>query len=285
MVTLLACVGPQEVTLIEREQRRLRGDYVRIREENRTVLRGLEGARSQLADTRASLQELQRDVNVLKEGIAELGHRIDRDLGRTARAGSESLREFRGRIVGLEEEVKAQGTLLKTREQELQILREAVLTVTQGPRSGVPARRGVEVRGATVEARATAPEEPPSVRLDYEDGLKLMERKDYRGAVARFKRFLGRHPRSGYADNAQYWVGESYYALKQFDQAILEFDAVRRNYPKGEKVPAALLKQGFAFAELGDKVDARLILLELIARYPDSREAVRAKEKVKELES
>ncbi len=50
-------------------------------------------------------------------------------------------------------------------------------------------------------------------------------------------------------------------------------------------MPAALLKQGFAFAELGDKVDARLILQELIARYPQSKEAVKAEEKVKALES
>ena len=50
-------------------------------------------------------------------------------------------------------------------------------------------------------------------------------------------------------------------------------------------MPAALLKQGFAFAELGDKVDARLILQELIARYPEAPEATKAKEKVKALES
>jgi TolA-binding protein len=73
--------------------------------------------------------------------------------------------------------------------------------------------------------------------------------------------------------------------LKEFDQAILEFDAVRRKYPNGDKVPAALLKQGFAFAELGDRVDARLILQELIERYPLSAEATKAKERLKTLRS
>jgi len=73
--------------------------------------------------------------------------------------------------------------------------------------------------------------------------------------------------------------------LKEYDQAILEFDAVRRKYPKGDKVPAALLKQGFAFAELGDKVDARLILQELVDRFPQSEEAGRAKQRLKTLGS
>jgi TolA-binding protein len=73
--------------------------------------------------------------------------------------------------------------------------------------------------------------------------------------------------------------------LKEFDQAILEFDAVRRKYPDGDKVAAALLKQGFAFAELGDRVDARLILQELVDRYPKSEEAVKAKQKLKALGS
>jgi tol-pal system protein YbgF len=122
-------------------------------------------------------------------------------------------------------------------------------------------------------------------KKEYEEALGLMERKDYRGAIARFKEFLKRHPRSEYADNAQYWIGEGHYALREFDQAILEFDAVRRTYPKGDKVPAALLKLGFAFAELGDKVDARLILQELIDRYPQSEEVQKAKQKLKTLES
>ena len=115
--------------------------------------------------------------------------------------------------------------------------------------------------------------------------MKLLERKDYRAAISRFKEFIKKNPQSDYADNAQYWIGESHYALREFDQAILEFDAVRRKYPKGDKVTAALLKQGFAFAELGDKVDARLILQELIDRYPQSQEAAMARQKLKILES
>ena len=63
------------------------------------------------------------------------------------------------------------------------------------------------------------------------------------------------------------------------------FDGVRRRFPKGEKVPAALLKQGLSFAELNDRLDARLILQELVDRFPDSEEAAKAKQRLKTLES
>ncbi|MGH7768458.1 MAG: tol-pal system protein YbgF, partial [Candidatus Binatia bacterium] len=124
-----------------------------------------------------------------------------------------------------------------------------------------------------------------AAKKDYDDAWRLVERKDYRAAIPRLREFLKKYSNSGLADNAQYWLGECYYGLKEYDQAILEFDAVRRKYPKGDKVPAALLKQGFAFAELGDKVDARLILQELVDRFPQSEEAGRAKQRLKTLGS
>ena len=57
--------------------------------------------------------------------------------------------------------------------------------------------------------------------------------------------------------SAQYWIGDSLYAQKQFEAAIVAFDEVIRKYPEDNKVPAALLKQGYAFAELKDVRNAR----------------------------
>jgi tol-pal system protein YbgF len=123
------------------------------------------------------------------------------------------------------------------------------------------------------------------VKKDYEQGWQAMEKRDYRFAISRFKEFLKKHPKSNLADNAQYWIGESHYGLREFDQAIIEFDAVRRRYPQGEKVPAALLKQGYAFAELGEKVNARLLLQEVMEKFPETPEAAKAKMRLKSIES
>jgi TolA-binding protein len=58
---------------------------------------------------------------------------------------------------------------------------------------------------------------------------------------------------------------------------------VIEKYPKGNKVPSALLKQGHAFLALGDKVNSRLIFEELIRKYPNTAEAKAASEKLKEI--
>jgi tol-pal system protein YbgF len=207
---------------------------------------------------------------------------MDRRFGNSAREGDQKVKELEILVARMNDELRAQGRLLKAREEEFRVLREAVIRAT----GGTPALASLGTRGSVAtEVTPSQPGQGEAVRLAYEKAWKSLERRNYRDAIARLNEFLKMHPQSEFADNAQYWIGESYYALKEFDQAILEFDVVRRKYPSGEKVPAALLKQGFAFAELGDKVDARLILQELIARYPQSKEAVKAKEKVKALES
>ena len=53
------------------------------------------------------------------------------------------------------------------------------------------------------------------------------------------------------------------------------------NYPDGNKVPASLLKQGLAFFNLDEKVNARFFLQEVINNYPTSSEAKTARNKLK----
>ena len=100
---------------------------------------------------------------------------------------------------------------------------------------------------------------------------------DRRSAV--FENFLKKYPKSRIAANAQYWLAESHFGLKEYDKAIVEFDEVRRRYPQSDKVPAALLRQGFAFAELGEKLNARLVLQEVVEKYPQSPESAQGQAK------
>ena len=102
-------------------------------------------------------------------------------------------------------------------------------------------------------------------------------------AKKKFKELIERYPKSERADNAQFWIGEIYYREKWYEKAILEYQKVIENYPKGNKVPASLLKQGLAFKNLGDKANARLILEELIRKYPKTSEAKIARDKLKNL--
>lgn len=265
-ISLSACVNPQQIELMEREQRRLRS-------ENATLLSEVEAARSNLADTRANMQQMQREISALNEKLEETRYQMGRQIGQSSRVGDQRIKDLEARLATLDEEFKAQGALLKTREEEIKEIRDAI-------------QAGQKSAAATTDGTADATAaETETVKRDYETAWRALEKKDYKGAISRFKEFLKKHPKSKLAGNAQYWIGESHYALREFDQAILEFDTVRRKYPQGEKVSAALLKQGYAFAELGEKVNARLILQEVVEKYPQSPEATRAKQKLKSLES
>jgi tol-pal system protein YbgF len=264
LVALSACAQPQQIELLEREQRRMRSDNASLHNEVETM-------RSSLADTRANMQQLQREFSTLKESIDETRYQVGRQIGQSTRDGDQRIKDLEGRVAKLAETLKTQEAQLKLRESELMQLRKVI------PQTAI-----VPPSGETSEIAAA--ENEPS-RRDYESAWRAFERKDYRAAIVLFKDFINKYPKSRLANSAQYWIGESHYSLKEYDQAILEFDAVRSKYPQGEKVPAALLKQGFAFAELGEKVNARLILQEVVEKYAQSPEAVQAKQKLKSLES
>jgi tol-pal system protein YbgF len=269
---LCACALPQQIDVVEREQRRMRNDLLSIHTDIDTLKSDVNSVRGTMADTRANTQQVQRDVNAMKERIEEARVQIGRQVGQTNREGDQRVKNLEARLAKLEEDLKAQGELLKSRDEEIRQLKESLQTAKQPP---VASERAAELNLA----------ESDGIRKDYEAAWQALDNKDYKVALTRFREFAKKYPKSKLSENAQYWVGECYYAMKQYDQAILEFDAVRRKNPQGDKVPAALLKQGFAFADLGEKVNARLILQEVIEKYPQSPEALTAKQRLKGLES
>lgn len=253
------------------------------REELDQVKAELGQARKQLADTRAELAAMGGRVNSVEGAIQEIRSGTGTGPGSVAELGE--------RLAALETEVQTQRQLLQVREDELRLLRDAVL-----PSGAAPG--GTAAADPKADPGTAKPDAPPKTadpgqvaattpvaEQDYENAWKRLREKDYRGAIQQFKKFVENHPKSTLTDNAQYWIGESHYALQEFDQAILEFDEVRKKYPDGDKAPAAWLKIGFAFAELGNRVDARLILQEVINRYPQSDAAEKAREKIQALDT
>jgi tol-pal system protein YbgF len=78
-----------------------------------------------------------------------------------------------------------------------------------------------------------------------------------------FQDFLSRYPKDELAANAQYWLGETYYAEKKWNDAIVEFQKVIKEYKTSEKAPDALLKIGMSFQAQGDCQNALLFFDEV----------------------
>ena len=118
----------------------------------------------------------------------------------------------------------------------------------------------------------------------YVAAKQAFDQGEFKEARSGFEVIIKDFPNSEHADNAQFWIGEIYYREKWYEKAILEYQKVIENYPKGNKVPASLLKQGFAFISLGDKANSRLILKELSQKYSETNEGKIALQKLKELQ-
>jgi tol-pal system protein YbgF len=107
----------------------------------------------------------------------------------------------------------------------------------------------------------------------YAAAYEMFREGKYEKAAVEFQNFLKLHPGTEYGGNAQFWLAECYYNEKKFEQAILEYEKVVKNFPEGNKVPYALLKQGLSFQQLGDKTSARMILQMIIRDYPNTNQA------------
>src|SRR5207247_11219630 len=97
---------------------------------------------------------------------------------------------------------------------------------------------------------------------DYLDGR-------FELAVTVFQRFLKDFPTASLVPSAHYWLGESYYGMRDYVHAMQAFERVVDEYPRSEKVAPALFKLGLAAAEGGDTQRAGGVLnrvFEAVAR-------------------
>lgn len=113
----------------------------------------------------------------------------------------------------------------------------------------------------------------------YSDYLK----KNYELAIKGFKQFIQLFPRNGLADNSLYWIGECYYSQKMYQEAANTFERLTNQYSDGDKIPAAMLKKGFALIEMGKQSEGAGVLKGLISKFPLSEEASLAQQRVREI--
>lgn len=117
----------------------------------------------------------------------------------------------------------------------------------------------------------------------YKTAYTDLSRGNYPLAAQGFREFLTQFPESEFADNAQYWLGEVFYAQQDFPQAIENFQKVIKNYPTGDKVPAALLKTGYCYLKLGSDTTGKNYLRKVVQEFPNSEEASLARTRLSNL--
>jgi tol-pal system protein YbgF len=114
----------------------------------------------------------------------------------------------------------------------------------------------------------------------YEAAQQQRRNSNYQGAITSFQSFLGQYPRSPLAHRAQYWIGDSYFNLRDYKNAIASQQKLISTYPDSASAPDAMLNIASSQAELGDGPAARKTMDSLVARYPASEAAEKAKRRM-----
>jgi tol-pal system protein YbgF len=121
----------------------------------------------------------------------------------------------------------------------------------------------------------TASLPPRSPREQYARAFSLLEKRNYEEAGTGFDEFLKAHPDDPLADNARYWLGETYYARGDYAHSAEAFlDAYDKN-KTGPKAPDTLLKLGLSLAALDKKKEACATFRELHRAFPNAPGAVK----------
>lgn len=121
-----------------------------------------------------------------------------------------------------------------------------------------------EVASRAVEAT------PEMEQAAYDRAFQALKELRYADAAEEFQDFLNTYPDSEYADNAQYWLGESYYVTRNYEIALQSFQTLINRFPASAKAGDGLLKIGFTHYELKAWAEARAALEQVQEKYPNS---------------
>jgi tol-pal system protein YbgF len=246
---LLAC-GPAQALFGDDEARKAILD-LRTR-----VTEMEERLQKQAADQAADLSRRVDRIEAAQTGSLEIANQID--------AMRQDVAKLRGQVETLANEIaKAQ-----QRNRDLYADLDARL-------------KKLEPTAITVDGRAAQVER--SEQAAYDGALAQFRASDFKGAVVSLGSFVARFPQSPYAASAQYWLGNSHYALKDFRSAITALTTVVDRYPDSPRAPEALLNIANSQIELADRRTAKTTLQRIVQNYPDSEAAKLAAERIKTL--
>lgn len=130
----------------------------------------------------------------------------------------------------------------------------------------------LDIRFNLLEKKPEKPSEKPSdkelAQKAYDSAYALMKKGSYKEAEQAFTQFMKDYPKSTLVGNANYWLGETYYARGLFEQAIGIFADGFTKYKNNTKAPDNLLKLGLTMKSLNKKTEACTAFKSLPTEFP-----------------
>lgn len=251
---------------------------------------GSNPATAQVADTSVTadlviqVQQLQDEVRELRGQLEE----SQRELENLKRRQRDQYLDLDQRLSDLRDAQPVSGMAPERRQAEPDIADSGA--GEGGPAVDVPEVRApfeddaqlVAIENPEVQSQA-APSAEADEKAAYDTAFQALKELRYADAAQLFQEFLDEYPNSEYADNAQYWLGESYYVTKNYDIALGAFENLLASYPDSSKVPDSLLKIGYTHYEMQQWDQARAALSKVEQDYPDTTLARLAASRLKSM--
>ncbi|MFQ5639343.1 MAG: tol-pal system protein YbgF [bacterium] len=239
------------------------------------LISGCASSSKRINTYQTQIDNLKREIRFLKDRNSQLEREQD-DLKARLDEQVLSIRQNKADLSSQLLEVSRQLEEVQNQLQETNDRMTALMQRAGSMRSMQPASSVITPESDTSSVAQTAP--PSSFGLDesreiYNTAYRDVLRGNYQLALQGFQQFIQQYPNTDLTDNAQYWLGEVYYAQGRFPDAIEEFEKVVKWYPNSEKRSPALLKIGYSYINVEEFEQGKLYLQEVIKDFPDSQEA------------
>jgi tol-pal system protein YbgF len=215
-----------------------------------------------------------------EESLQGALERIDRN-STEIRAMQSDLRALRLKVenleTGMRAAVAAESAQIQEIKENISFLSDQVLRLDSSVRSGAKSPREREPESADVF-------KPDGFNVEsaYKEAFADYQARRYEVAIGKFNEIITVASSSSLADNAQYWIGECWYALRNYERSLQAFQRVF-TFPKTNKAADARLKIGFIYLQMNNRDAAREEMKMVIEQYPSSDAAKIAAAKLKEL--
>jgi tol-pal system protein YbgF len=238
-------------------------------------------AQQEIEDIKIRLTYAEKTVSATKQEALEIAEKSSRDALKNLEILRRGTADMQANLDAMRIDVQVMagkvddlGLAAKKPFEDISLLKEDTSKAVQAMEERLTKlEQSFYENNAKMLAIAKALEAPPTPDALYKQAQESLKAGDTKKARETLNKLLEQFPNHKLSPNARYWIGETYYLEKNYEQAVLEFQRVIKEFPGKDKVPAAMLKQAMAFRELGDLKSAKFVLKELLDKAPHSEEA------------
>jgi TolA-binding protein len=268
-VTLLATSLAASCVYSKAEGQRLESEVYALQTRTQATQAQLDAIHKEQEAQRGQISQLQEEVGDLN--IA--ARRNDADFGVQLEEFLQKMASFEGRLESLDSRTSALESSLSKAQAEIDLKLEDLADNQENKASSAAAKKQDRLLSSPKEALA-------EVERLLSRGGSVEARKLLRELVLRKEGDAGYQR---WAPKAQYLLGETYFAQKNYRQAAAEYNKVRKEHPRASVMPDALLKLGMCFERLGLKDDAKLFYETVTKSFSKSGAADTARTRLKAL--